>query len=133
MANEHDGPGRGPVGSDVQQRLERETEAARQATERIGQESQRQARDVTSDLQAQAQRMVSEQKEMARSGLMDLVSAIRTAADDLERHQQSQFASVARSLAGGLEDFSQSIGRRNFQDKLSDAQRVARNQTAAVF
>lgn len=133
MANEHDGPGRGPEGSDVQQRLQREAEAARQSAQRIGEKAQQQAGEVSSDLQAQAQRMVSEQKEMARSGLMDLVSAVRSAANDLEQHQQSQFANVARSVAGGLEDFSQSIGRRNFQDMLSDAQRFARDHPAAFF
>lgn len=133
MAKERDRPGQGPAGSELQQRLEREKEAARQSAQRIGEEAQRQAKEVTSDLQEQAQRMVSEQKEVARSGLMDMVSAIRTAADDLERHQQSQFANVARKLAGGVEDFSRSIGRRNFQDMLSDAQRFARDHPAAFF
>jgi len=133
MANEGKRPGQGPAGSQMQQRLERETEAARQSAQRIGEEAQREVKGVTSDLQAQAQRMLSDQKEMARGSLSDMVSAIRSAADDLEQHQQSQFANVARSLAGGLEDFSQSIGRRNFQDMLSDAQRFARDHPAAFF
>lgn len=141
MAKESDRPGQGPAGSpgqrpassEMQQRVEREAEAARQSAQRVGEEAQRQAKEVTSDLQAQAQKMVSEQKEMARNGLMDMVSAIRTAADDLEGHQQGQFANVARGLASGLEDFSQSIGRRNFQDMLSDAQRFARDHPAAFF
>jgi len=140
MANETHRPGQGPAGNQSgnqagsqQQWLEQETEAARQSAQRVGEEAQRQIKEVTSDLQGQAQRVLSEQKEMARSGLMDLVTAIRTAADDLERRQQGQIANVARGLAGGLEDFSQSIGRRNFQDMLSDAQRFARDHPAAFF
>lgn len=135
MTNE---PGRHEQGStddvgEVKERLQREAEAARGSLQRAGENVQRQASEVTSDLQAQAQKMVSEQKEMARSGLMDMVSAIRTAADDLERHEQSQFANLARGLARGIEDFSQSIGRRNFQEMLTDVQRFARDHPATFF
>ena len=136
MTNEPGRPEQGSTGGnvgEVKERLEREAEAARESFQRVGEKVQRQASDVGSDLQAQAQKMVSEQKEMARSGLMDMVSAIRTAADDLERHEQPQFANLARGLARGIEDFSQSIGRRNFQEMLTDVQRFARDHPAAFF
>src|SRR5690606_41878060 len=75
MTNE---PGRHEQGStddvgEVKERLQREAEAGRGSLQRAGENVQRQASEVTSDLQAQAQKMVSEQNEMARSGLMDMV------------------------------------------------------------
>ncbi len=133
MANDPNRSGLGPEAEEAKHRIERETESARQTAQHVSENVQRQAKEVTSDIQAQAQQMVSEQKEMAKSGMMDIVSAIRRAADDLEDHQQTQIATIARSLAGGLEDFSQAIGRRNFQDMLSDAQRFARDHPTAVF
>ncbi|MCL4768705.1 MAG: hypothetical protein KJZ80_21015 [Hyphomicrobiaceae bacterium] len=117
----------------MKQTLERGAASAREQAQQLGEGAQRQARQMSSDLQDQAQKVVSEQKEMAASGIMDIVSAIRSAADDLETHQQGQVASMARGLAGGLEDFSQSIGRRNFQDMVSDVERFARDHPTAFF
>lgn len=133
MANDPNRSGPGPEISEAKQRIERETEAARQSAQRVGETVQRQAEDITSDIQAQAQEMLSGQKEIAKSGLMDVVSAIRRAADDLDQRQQSQFASMARSVAGGLEDFAQAIGRRNLQDMASDVQKFARDHPTAFF
>jgi len=133
MASEHDRPGQEPASSEMRQTIEREASAARQSAQNLGESAQRQAREISSDLQAEAQKVLSEQKEMAKSGMMDLVSAIRRAADDLEGHEQSQIAGMARSLAGGLEDFSQSISRRNFQDMVSEVERFAREHPTAFF
>ena len=133
MANERDQPGWGPASEEIKQKVERETAAARDSAQKLGESVQRQAKDISSDLQSQAEKVVSDQKEMAKSGMMDIVSAIRSAADDLEGRQQSQVASMARSLAGGIEDFSQSISRRNFQDMISDVQQFARNHPTAFF
>src|SRR5690606_13827039 len=133
MANDPNRSGQGPEVADVKHRIERETEAARQSAQHVGENVQRQAKEMPADLQAQAQQLLADQKEMAKSGLMDMVSAIRRAADDLEEHQQGQLANVVRNVAGGIESFSQSIGRRNFQDMLSDVQRFARDHPTAFF
>ena len=118
---------------EVRQRLEREAEAARQAAGNVTENVKQKAQDVASDVQAQAQEILSEQKEKAKSSIMDLCSAIRRAADDLESHEQPQIANLARSLASGIEDFSQAIGRRNFQDMLGDVQKFVRDHPTAVF
>ncbi len=131
MANERDRPGQ-PAG-EMKQTLERGAAAAREQAQQLGEGVQRQAGQMSSDLQAQAQKAVSDQKEMAASGLMDIVSAIRSAADDLDNRQQGQVASAVRSLAGGLEEFSQSISRRNVRDMLSDVERFARDHPTAFF
>lgn len=131
MANERDGPGYGPAGGEMKQTIERATETARQSAQQLSESAQRQAKEITSDIQAQAASLLSEQKETVKSGMMDLVSAIRRAADDLEGHQQPQVASIARGLAGGIEDFSQSISRRNFQEMVSDVERFAREHPTA--
>ena len=133
MADERDRPGQGLGSGEMKQTLERETAAARQSAQNLGETVQRQAKDITSDLQSQAEKVVSEQKEVAKSGMMDLASAIRSAADELEKRQQSQVAGVARSLAGGIEDFSKSMSQRNFQDMMSDVQRFARDHPTAIF
>ncbi len=133
MAQDRDRPDRGPAADELSQEARRQAEAGRQTAENIGEDVQRQAQAFASDVQSKAAEMASEQKEAASSGLMDLVSAIRRAADDLEHHQQPQIANVARSVAGGIEDFSQSIRRRNFQDMFSDVQRFARDHPGAFF
>lgn len=133
MANERNRPGQGPEKSEMQQGIERETQAARQSAQNIGESAKREAREMASDLQDQAQNILSGQKEAAKSSMMDISSAIRRAADDLDSHEQSQVAGMARSLADGIEDFSQSLSRRNFQDMLSDVQRFARDHPAAFF
>ena len=133
MANDPNRSGLGAETDEAKHRLQRETESAQQTAQHLGENVQRQAKEMSSDIQAQAQQMISDQKEKAKSGLMDVVSAMRSAADDLESHQQPQVANIARSLAGGLEDFSQAIGRRNMQDMLSDAQRFARDHPTAFF
>lgn len=132
MANDPNRSGLGPETDEAKRTIQREAESAQQTAQHLSENVQRQAKEVSSDIQAQAQQMISEQKEKARSGLMDVVSAVRRAADDLE-HQQPQVANIARSLAGGLEDFSQAIGRRNLQDMLSDVERFARNHPTAFF
>lgn len=133
MANEQDRPGQGPAADEIRQRMEREAEAARQTAQHLGENVQHQAKDIASGLQDEAQRMFSEQKETAKSSMMDVVSAIRRAADDLEARQQPQVANMARSIAGGIEDFSQSIGKRNFNEMLSDVQRFARDHPTVFF
>jgi gas vesicle protein len=133
MANDPNRSGLGPETEEAKRTIQREAESAQQTAQQLSENVQRQAKEVSSDIQAQAQQMVSEQKEKARSGLMDVVSAMRRAADDLEHHQQPQVANIARSLASGLEDFSQAIGRRNLQDMLSDVENFARNHPTTFF
>jgi len=132
MANGPDRSG-GEMVDEARQRLEREAEAARQAAGNVTENVKQQAQDVASDVQAQAQQMLSEQKDKAKTGLMDLCSAIRRAADDLEQREQPQIANIARSVATGIEDFSDAIGRRNFQDMMGDVQKFVRNHPTAVF
>ena len=117
----------------VRQRLEREAQAAREAAGNIAENVKQQAQDVASGVQAQAQEILSEQKEKAKSSITDLCSAIRRAADDLESRDQPQIANLARSLASGIEDFSQALGRRNLQDMVGDVQKFVREHPTAVF
>ena len=101
MANERDRPGQGSTTSQMQQRVERETESARQSVQNLGESARNQAEATASDLQTEARKVASEQKEVATSSMMDIASAIRRAADDLEAHQQPQVAGMARSIAAG--------------------------------
>lgn len=132
MANERD-TGQGPAIGEVKERIEREAAATRETAQQLGEQVQRQAKEMSADIQSEGQRLASEQKEVATSSLLDLASAIRNAADELERRQQTQVANMARTLAGGLEDFSRSIRQRNFQDMMSDVQRFARDHPAVFF
>ena len=92
-----------------------------------------QADALWSDAKRSARSRMTEQKEVAASGIHDFAAALRAAADRLDGEQHEGIARFAQTAAGGLDRMSGSLANKDLDTLVRDAERFARRQPLAFF
>jgi ElaB/YqjD/DUF883 family membrane-anchored ribosome-binding protein len=92
-----------------------------------------QARDLAEDAKARARATADRQKDSVAEQVSSLASALRTAADDLNRREQGLGAGVFEQVAQSLEQVSEALRRRDLSEVVESVEEFARRQPVAFI
>ncbi len=102
------------------------------ATERVREEAKNAAKSLTSEAREKIWSKLDEQVGSGADLMEDVANSVRSAADELER-SSPRLAGFARSAAGTIETYADSMRNRSVDELLRAGTKFARKQPALVF
>lgn len=103
-------------------------DTARSKVEEYQDEAKSAISRLTGDAKARARAAVEDRKNASAQDVADIAHALRTSADDLEQRDRTAAAGYVRQAAGGLEQFADSLQRRDLDDMVRQTEEFARRQ-----
>jgi len=92
------------------------------------------AASAAGEVRERAWSYATEQKQHAAAHIGGVASALRKVSDDLESEDETRMvARYGRTLAGGLDDLSETIKAKNLEDLMAAAESFGRRQPAAFL
>jgi hypothetical protein len=101
---------------------------AKSAVSNAATEVKSQVSDMTHSAQEQANSFLGEQKDVAASRIEGVAEALRSAGQELAGRDEGQLAQYTDSLAGQLDNFSNTLRDREIGSLLDDAKQLAHRQ-----
>jgi ElaB/YqjD/DUF883 family membrane-anchored ribosome-binding protein len=96
-------------------------------------ELKEQARDLASGATARARAVADRQKDAVAEQVQGFASALRCAAEDLNRREQRFGAGAFEQVAGGLEQVAEALHRRDLTEFVDSVEDFARRQPVAFI